>query len=149
MNALRPLLLLAAAVCFGLGVSLPLMKLERLYFFTETPSLLAVIAGLWRDGDVPLAFVVALFSIAFPLTKLFAAFSAAFSVAGHGRYPAWAGYIAKWSMMDVMLVAIVIFAARTSGLASAVSQPGVWFYAASALCSALATIGLMKRETPA
>jgi len=41
--------------------------------------------------------------------------------------------LSKWSMMDVMLVAIVIFAAKTSGLAQAFTQPGLWFYAASAI----------------
>ena len=40
-------------------------------------------------------------------------------------------------MMDVMLVAIVVFAAKSSGLANAVSQPGLWFYAASTLIAGL------------
>lgn len=149
MNAIRPILLLVAAVSFGLGISLPLIRLDKLYFFTETPSLLDIVAGLWTEGDSGLAAIVAAFSLVFPLAKLFASFQAAFSVAGHGRYPAWAGWLAKWSMMDVMLVAIVVFAAKTSGFATAASQPGVWFYAVSAFCSVLGTIGLTKRETPA
>ena len=36
-------------------------------------------------------------------------------------------------MMDVMLVALVIVAAKTSGVADAFTQPGLWFYAGSAL----------------
>jgi len=35
--------------------------------------------------------------------------------------------------MDVMLVAIVIAAAKTSGLANAFTEPGLWCYAGSAL----------------
>ena len=40
-------------------------------------------------------------------------------------------------MMDVMLVALVIVAAKTSGMASAFTQPGLWFYAASAIMAGL------------
>ena len=47
-------------------------------------------------------------------------------------------------MMDVLLVALVVFAAKTSGFATAVAQPGVWFYAVSALAGAAAA-GLIKR----
>ncbi len=36
-------------------------------------------------------------------------------------------------MLDVVLVALVIFAAKTSGLATAFTQPGLWFFAASAV----------------
>ena len=45
--------------------------------------------------------------------------------------------LSRWSMMDVMLVAVVIVAAKTSGLASAFTQPGLWFYAASAIAAGL------------
>ena len=135
MPALRPILLLAAAISFGLGISLPLIRLERLYFFTETPSLLGLVAGLWVGGDAALAAVVAAFSLVFPVVKMATVFEAAF---GSGRFPAWAGVLSKWSMMDVLLVAIVIFGAKTSGFATAVSQPGIWFYAASTLLTALA-----------
>jgi paraquat-inducible protein A len=129
-----PVLLLVAAVSFGLGISLPLMRFDKFYLFSETPSLLQVIAGLWTGGEQALAGVVALFSILFPLVKLFTVFEAAF---GFGRFPAWAGVLSKWSMMDVLLVAILVFAAKTSGLASAVSQPGMWFFGFSAVATAL------------
>jgi paraquat-inducible protein A len=54
--------------------------------------------------------------------------------------------LSKWSMMDVLLVALVVFAAKTSGLAAAVSQPGVWFYALSTLLVAAASAGMKAGE---
>ncbi len=51
-------------------------------------------------------------------------------------------------MMDVLLVAILVFAAKTSGLASAASQPGIWFYAGSAALAAIAA-ELVKRDADA
>ncbi|MCB1465152.1 MAG: paraquat-inducible protein A [Nitratireductor sp.] len=144
MPALRPLLLLLASISFGLGISLPLIRLEKLYFFTETPSLIGVVSGLWTQGDMALAGLVAAFSLIFPVVKMATVYEAAF---GSGRFPAWAGVLSKWSMMDVLLVAILIFAAKTSGLASAVSQPGIWFYAASTLLTAIAAGGMGNEKS--
>ena len=143
MRVMTPALLLLSAICFGLGVSLPLVQFEKLFFFRETPSLLGVVQGLWMQGDVGLAAVVGLFSLVFPVVKLFTVYEAAF---GAGRFPAWAGALSKWSMMDVLLVAILVFAAKTSGLATAVSQPGIWFYGLSTIAAAVAAAGLKQKE---
>ncbi|MEO0329087.1 MAG: paraquat-inducible protein A, partial [Pseudomonadota bacterium] len=55
-----------------------------------------------------------------------------------------ASALAKWSMLDVLLVALAIFAAKTSGLANAITQPGLWFFALSAITVALATAGIKR-----
>ena len=49
-------------------------------------------------------------------------------------------------MMDVLLVALVIFAAKTSGLANAFAQSGMWFYAGSAISGAIAAALLKRAE---
>ena len=133
--------LLSAAISFGLGISLPLVRLEKLYFFTETPSLINVIAGLWDDGNFALSAVIALFSIVFPITKLFSAFHATLNAR---QLPNWITVLGKWSLMDVLLVAILIFAAKTSGFATAFAQPGIWFYMASTIFSAIAVSKFMR-----
>ena len=63
MSILRPYLLLAAAICFGLGASLPLVRFEKLWLFSETPSLLGLVHGLWQEGSLLLSAIVGLFSI--------------------------------------------------------------------------------------
>ena len=115
------------------------MHFQKFFIFSETPSLLEVVWGLWQQSDVGLAVLVGLFSLIFPGVKLLTVFEAAY---GSGRYPSWAAMLAKWSMMDVLLVAILVFAAKTSGVASAVSQPGIWFYALSAVSAAIAAYGI-------
>ena len=75
---IRPFLLLISAVSFGLGISLPLMTFEKLWFFSETPSLLGIIADLWTGGEILLFLVVLSFSILFPLVKMFTVFQAVF-----------------------------------------------------------------------
>ncbi|EFG9152757.1 paraquat-inducible protein A, partial [Escherichia coli] len=70
MRFVLPLTLLAASFCLALGLTLPLVRLDRLYFFSDQPSLLQMTAGLWSGGEYLLALVVGLFSIVFPIAKL-------------------------------------------------------------------------------
>lgn len=147
MRRLLPVLLFAATVSFALGTVLPLIRLDRLLVFTDEPSLVGIVAGLWREGDVLLAAVLALFSIAFPAVKLGLLHVAAYDgPRGHRLVPGWFAALSRWSMLDVVLVALVIFAAKTSGLAAAFTRPGLWFFAASVLLTAAAST-LAKAET--
>lgn len=146
MRAASGLLLALAAFCLALGITLPLLEMERLLVLTDRPSLVDIVTGLWRSGDRLLAVIIALASIIFPVAKIAALHvMLALSATPPESHPAWArpvdravGFFGKWSMLDVMLVALAIFAARTSGLATAISQPGLWFFAGSALASAIA-----------
>lgn len=133
-----PLCLVLSVFCLALGLVLPLVRFEKLYFFNETPSLVELILSLWTQGNGALAVLVALFSVLFPLVKLVGIAVEVTAPAGKGRDSRLARLLpvlGKWSMMDVMLVALVIVAAKTSGMASAFTQPGLWFYAASVVLS--------------
>ena len=146
MQILIALLLFVAVFCFALGITLPVLHMQKLYFFEETPSILSLVQSLWQENSTLLAVVVLLFSVIFPLLKLGIVFITAIAPKAelaHSPLIRWAGVLSKWSMMDVLLVALVITAAKTSGLAEAIVQPGLWFYAISALCGAIAA-GLLK-----
>lgn len=146
MQILIALLLFVAIFCFALGITLPVLHMQKLYFFEETPSILSLVQSLWQENSTLLAVVVLLFSVIFPLLKLGIVFITAIAPRAelaHSPLIRWAGVLSKWSMMDVLLVALVITAAKTSGLAEAIVQPGLWFYAISALCGAIAA-GLLK-----
>jgi paraquat-inducible protein A len=132
-NTLLPLLLLGASLSFAIGVTQPLMEVEKLYIFSSTPSLIDITAGLWSHGDRAIAVITALFSLVFPIAKL-----AVVHVAH------WFQSVARWSMLDVLVVAIVIFAAKTSGLASAATKPGLWFFAISVVLTAIASSAIRK-----
>jgi paraquat-inducible protein A len=148
MRLVPPILLFVATIAFALGVTLPLIRVERLYFFTEEPSLTGMVAALWRGGDPVLAIVIVLFSVVFPAVKLMLLHVAAHSGrAAHDRLPAWLRGLSNWSMLDVVLVALVIFAAKTSGLATAFTKPGLWFFALSVVLT-VAVSALLRRERP-
>lgn len=149
MRIALPLILFAATIAFALGIVLPLIRLERLYFFAEEPSLVDMVGGLWTGGDKALAALVASFSIAFPLIKL-----GLLHIASHGgaeaqaKVPGWVRGLSNWSMLDVVLVALVVFAAKTSGFADAVTRPGLWFFTLSVVLTATAS-ALLKRNASA
>jgi len=146
MRLAPPILLFVATVAFALGVTLPLIRIERLYFFTEEPSLVGIIAALWRGGDPLLAIVIALLSVVFPSVKLLLLHVAAHSGrAAHDRLPAWLRGLSNWSMLDVVLVALVIFTAKTSGLATAFTRPGLWFFTLSVVLT-VAVSALLRNE---
>ena len=144
MRFALPAILFAATILFVLGVTQPLLTVERLYFFNERPSLVGMIGALMAEGDWAIAGVIALFSLIFPAAKLLLLHIAAYGPATDRPVPAWFRALANWSMMDVLLVAIVIFAAKTSGLATAVTQPGLWFFAGSVVLTVAAS-WLLKR----
>lgn len=147
-----PPLLFAGPFCLALGLTLPLVRFEQFFFFEDTPSLIGIILMLWQGGDQLLAVLVALFSVVFPVAKLLVVLNeAAVKRAGEDRQKgilsSFIPLLSKWSMMDVLLVALVIVAAKTSGVASAFTQPGLWFYAASALAVTVSHY-LLQRRSP-
>jgi paraquat-inducible protein A len=143
-----PLILLCSSMSFALGITLPLMQVDRLYFLSSSPSLIAVVASLWTHSDFAIAIVTAVFSIIFPILKLtvlhFAAFRAHES---NIKIPKWFKALARWSLLDVMVVALIIFAAKTSGLATAATKSGLWFFAISAVLTAVASSEISNKKT--
>lgn len=149
MNNLVAPMLFAATFCYALGITLPLIEVDRLWVFSEQPSLIAIVSGLWSTGDWALSAIIAVFSLGLPALKLILLHSAAYGrnrVAD--RLTGWLHALARWSMLDVVLVAIVVFAAKTSGLATAISKPGLWFFAASVvLTAAVSSIADRNKKT--
>jgi Uncharacterized paraquat-inducible protein A len=128
-----------APFCLALGIVLPLMRFETLYVFNREPSLAGIVSSLYRDGDLALAAIVFLVSIAFPILKMLVVMARPLGLAPEeGRAARLLPHLARWSLMDVLLVAVVIVAAKTGGIATALTQPGLWFYALSALLAVVA-----------
>lgn len=147
VRILIPIVLFVATFALALGLTMPLMNVSKLYFFDENPSLIELIRALWKGDEWLLAIIVSLFSVVLPIAKLAVAHMAAAKVpvATHALHR-WVGLVSKWSMLDVLLVAVVIFGAKTSGLATAIAQPGLWFFTASAILSAIAAHLIVVEE---
>ncbi|MBW3096280.1 paraquat-inducible protein A [Pseudohoeflea coraliihabitans] len=153
MQRILPVTLVLAAFCLALGLVLPLMRFEKLYLFDSAPSLIGIIHSLWSDGEWALSAIIFLVSVLFPLLKLCAIAAQALAPLQPSAAPRklssarFLPHLSRWSLMDVMIVAIVIVAAKTGGLAQATSQPGLWFYALSALLAVLSHAMVIRMRT--
>lgn len=146
-----PVLAAAALGFLAAGVTLPLLTISRLWVFEDDVSILAAIAGLWDNGEAFLAVALLLFSIVFPAAKL-AGVMTLWAVARPGgrafaRGLAVIDGLGRWSMMDVLVTALLIFSLKASGLASATSQPGLYCFAAAVVLS-MAAGGRLRAARP-
>jgi len=145
-------LTLGAAVCLVLGLTLPVMKLTRLYFWTDTPSILSILSALWESGETFLAGVIFVFSIVFPALKLlYIAMAGTLTTFDPARRSHWlkrVEWLGKWSMLDVLVLALLVFYAKAIGFAGAVSLPGVYFFAASVVLTMIAYSLIEPEDVP-
>ncbi len=135
-------LTLGAAVCLVLGLTLPVIKLTRLYFWTDTHSILSILSALWEGGEIFLAGVIFVFSILFPAFKLIyiamAGTLVTFDPARRSRWFKRIGWLGKWSMLDVLILALLVFYAKATEFGEAMALPGVYFFAASVFMTMIA-----------
>ncbi|MFA5958855.1 paraquat-inducible protein A [Hyphomicrobium sp.] len=136
------LTILTASVCLALGITLPILKLTSFGIWTTEHSLISTVGVLLRDGQTFLGLIVLVFSILLPITKLLylllvSTLPPAEIVRHHGRLRAleWLG---KWSMHDVLVLALTIFFIKSQGVYDASSLNGVYFFTAAVILMILA-----------
>jgi paraquat-inducible protein A len=132
---LLSLAIIGAAVCLALGISLPIIRLTKYVFWTTEHSLLSTVEVLIADGQTFLGGTVLIFSIVLPILKLLylllvSTLPAAEITRQHSRLKAleWLG---KWSMHDVLVLALTIFFIKAQGFYDAASLSGVYFFTAA------------------
>lgn len=132
---LLSLAILGAAVCLALGISLPIIRLTKYVLWSTEHSLLSTVTVLIEDGQSFLGGTVLVFSIILPILKLLylllvSTLPAAEIIRHHRRLRAleWLG---KWSMHDVLVLALTIFFIKAQGIYDAASLSGVYYFTAA------------------
>lgn len=124
-----PFLVVAALVCLGLGLTLPIMEVRNFWVFHGSYSILDGISLLIDQGDLPIAAIVIAFSVAVPAGKNLALLFLWWRWRGGKpvprHLPALLDAIGKWSMLDVFVVALLVFAAKTRTFANASVAPAI------------------------
>ena len=145
-------MILSSICLLAVGVLMPFMTIKKFMLFDESQSLVEIVIYLHREGDTFLAIVVAIFSIVMPLAKidtLYRLWSIKFAGGERVRkLLKWLEFVGKWSMIEVFMAAAAVFSVKSSGLADATTEPGLYFFAASVLLSLTAT-WLVKRVSHA
>ncbi len=138
-----------AAVALVTGLALPAVRVTRFRLVDETLSVLSGVADLWRDGSWPLAIVIGLFSVAFPVAKLALAVWLWFApYARRSALHALAVGAGKWSMLDVLVVAIVVASLQSGFLVRLRPEIGIYLFGTSTLLATFLTwlIDRCRRE---
>ncbi|MEZ5776518.1 MAG: paraquat-inducible protein A [Hyphomicrobiaceae bacterium] len=142
------LLIAAAGFCLYQGITQPIIKLTKLYVWTDEHSLASAVRALYIDGEYFLAGIITIFSIMLPTVKL--AYLLVLSVMPieairrRQRTLRWIEGVGKWSMHDVLILALTIVYLKSSGLSKAASMPGAQYFAGSVMLIMLA-YGSLKR----
>jgi paraquat-inducible protein A len=139
---LLSLAIVGASVCLALGVSQPIIRLTKYVFWSTEHSLISTVAVLIKDGQLFLGLTVLVFSIVLPVLKLLylllvSTLSQHEILHRRGRLRAleWLG---KWSMHDVLVLALTIFFIKSQGVYDAASLSGVYFFTAAVVLMILA-----------
>lgn len=127
----------------SLGLSLPAITLTHFHLMDDPYSILTGLADLWQNNSYFLFAVIAIFSVAFPYLKLvllvFLYFAPVKDPAHPSRLLQGLMVLGKWSMLDVMVVAIMVITLKSGFVVSASVEIGIYFFAASVVLTMLVT----------
>ena len=123
-------LLIVTIIALPVSWHLPLFRTELLIFLENQVTLLGAVATL-AEADLLLCAIVVLFGMVFPLAKLSALLYAWFALP-RTRAHSWIGVIgkvSKFSMLDVLLIAIGIVGLKGVGMGKVKVEYGLYVYA--------------------
>jgi len=141
-NVVLSLLIILATVFFALGVTMPVIRFTTVYVWSNEHSIATIIYALYQNEEFFLCGVIAVFSVLFPFLKLFYLLTLVTSPDLPAEFREKSFSVMEWlgrySMTDVMVLALLIFYVNSSGYTEADVQPGVYFFAASVLMTMFA-----------
>jgi len=136
------LLIMLATLSLALGVMLPAVSFTTVFVWTKQHSIATIIWALYSSQELLLCLVIFAFSMLFPFLKLLYLITLVASPslphAFGSRTLAAMEWVGRYSMTDVMVLALVVFYVNASGYSEASVLPGTYFFAASAVLTMLA-----------
>jgi paraquat-inducible protein A len=131
------LTLLLASVLFLFGISMPLLTITKLLIFDNTVSVLSGVSELFEARHYLLFSLIVAFSIVLPVLKIVVIYLALSvmheSPIKYAKYLRWIHAYGRWSMLDVMVVAILIVTVKLGAIASVEVHEGLYVFGASVL----------------
>ena len=124
-------LIIVATVFFALGIILPVIRFTTVYVWTNEHSIATIIWALFENEEYFLTVVLFLFSILFPFLKLFYLLTLVTSPdippEFRKRSISTMEWLGRYSMTDVMVLALMIFYVNSSGYTEASRAAGRLF----------------------
>ena len=130
-------LLLLATGLLAAGVNTPMLTISQFIVMKTSFSVVSGIYQLLINGQILLFLLVALFSLVLPVFKIFLLFRILSVKHGNpiviGRYLHLMHEYGRWSMLDVLVVAVLIVAVKLGTVASIEIHFGLYVFAAAVL----------------
>jgi paraquat-inducible protein A len=141
-NGLAAVMCVLALVTLAIAINRPFISMSKLSE-ERTFSLLSGIFELFRTNQVLIGSILLIFSVIFPFAKLLAILTATSSLVplsarSRNRLHWLASVTGKYSLLDILVVAIVIVLVKFKGLAEAHAQAGTMLFCAAIFLSILA-----------
>lgn len=136
-SVIIPVLIAAAALLFGFGIFFPFFHVTKMWIFRDAISVVSGIMTLFEEGEYFLFVVLTLFMLVFPIGKL-ALLAVIWAERDHDlarmrRLHRRVDQLGKWSMLDVFVVAVLIVAMKSAGLAQLRIGIGLYLFTASVI----------------
>ena len=144
------LLLLTAAPLFLVGLWMPVISVRSMLVFEREFSLLDGVVAFFRSGDYFLFAIVGIFTVLLPALKIGTALLVWALGLTHGWAPRLVGLferISRWSMLDVLVVALTILFLEGSLVTRADIGLGIILFGSAVILSTIATQRIAQRHT--
>jgi paraquat-inducible protein A len=141
-NKLAAVLAVLAGAALAMGFSQPFMTMDKLGT-RNTFSLVGGVLELFERGNVYIGAVLLIFSVVFPVAKICALLLATTTLVPlsprvrHVLHRA-ADLTGKYSMLDVLVIAVIIVLVKFNGLAKVEAHGGTAWFCSAVLLSLLA-----------
>ncbi len=152
-NRLANILLWAALGLMIAGVTLPAISVSSFWIYEETYSILGGIIAMAERGDVILAGFVFAVSVMFPVGKIVLGLVALKRMrqpdAKLARLLGRLSALSRWSMADVLVLALLVIILNGQVLTTADVHSGIALFALGVIASALGLALVERRAKPA
>lgn len=131
--------LLLGMAAFIAGISLPMMTLTKMIWFDNTFTVLSGIGALLADETFGLGMLLMVFSVIFPAVKFLAMLAYVLVYPPLPRalvqFQYALGKVAKFSMLDVFVVAVMLMVVKLGALAAVEIHGGIYWFTLAVLVS--------------
>lgn len=146
LDRLLPVLLFIAAILLALGLSLPILRVDRFFIFSKPFSIFDSLVALAETGEYFLFSVILCFTVVFPTAKIGWATVlwgwADVSSRRFHRNVEILDTLGKWSMLDVMLLAIAVASIKLSLVGDAEANPGLYLFCGAIVSAMIGSVWL-------
>jgi paraquat-inducible protein A len=148
-RGLTPTMLVIASALFVAGVTAPFFNVTKFWIFDDAVSVVSGLVELARASEWFLFAVILLFTLIFPSVKL-GALGVVWWWRGRDdehadRTLRWVSHLGKWSMLDVLVVAILVVTIKAAQIAKISVESGVYLFTASVVITQLTSLRLERR----